>query len=116
VQDCRGTFANGSCSTGFVTPNGWSGITLGPATASGPTCTTLPQATTTPTSIAACADGNYTFSDTVVASGTADLGGTVRQCRRAPAARCARLRLVVRSLPSHDPHPALARDVETKTV
>jgi hypothetical protein len=77
VQDCRGTFANGSCSTGFVTPNGWSGITLGPATASGPTCTTLPQANTTPTSIAACADGNCTFSDTVVASGTADLGGTV---------------------------------------
>lgn len=81
VQDCRGIFANGSCSTGFVTPNGWSGITLGPATSSGgqivPTCTTLPQANTTPTSIAACADGNCTFSDTVVASGTADLGGTV---------------------------------------
>ncbi len=79
VRDCRGTLGtdgngNPTCSTGFVDPTGWSGLSLNAAVGGVATCTIL-STTTTPTSTAACTNGNCSFSDAVIASGTAALGG-----------------------------------------
>jgi hypothetical protein len=79
VRDCRGTLGtdsngNPTCSTGFVDPTGWSSLSLNAAVNGVPTCTVL-TTTTTPSSTAACTNGNCSFSDVVIASGTAALGG-----------------------------------------
>lgn len=75
VRDCRGTLDNqGNCSTGFIDPTGWSGVSLAAASGGTPTCTVL-TTTASPSSLSACSSGNCSFSDVVVGSGTAAISG-----------------------------------------